>query len=99
MIDHGAEGDYDLEGVRDRWKYGNFFEMKVEYGYVLREGETEPPEELDRFCSAMRHIAAEAASDPEQVKAAPHQTGLRRLNETQAARKPRLRYQREDETA
>jgi hypothetical protein len=49
MIDHGAEGDYDLEGVRDRWKYGNFFEMKVEYGYMLREGETEPPEELRKL--------------------------------------------------
>ncbi len=49
MIDHGAEGDYDLEGVRDRWKYGNFYEMKVEYGYVLREGETEPPEELRKL--------------------------------------------------
>jgi len=49
MIDHGAEGDYDLQGVRDRWRYGNFYEMKVEYGYVLREGETEPPEELRKL--------------------------------------------------
>lgn len=49
LIDHGAEADYDLEGVRDRWKYGNFYEMKVEYGYVLREGETEPPEELRKL--------------------------------------------------
>jgi hypothetical protein len=51
MIDHGAEGDYDLRGVRDRWKYGNFFEMKVEYGYVLREGETEPPPEIKKLWS------------------------------------------------
>ncbi len=49
IIDHGAEGDYDLEGVRDRWKYGNFYEMKIEYGYVLREGETQPPEELRKL--------------------------------------------------
>ena len=28
IIDHGAEGGYDLEGVRDLWKFGNFFEMK-----------------------------------------------------------------------
>ena len=49
MIDHGAEGDYDLQGVRDRWKFGNFYEMKVEYGYVLREGETEPPPELKKL--------------------------------------------------
>ena len=51
MIDHGAEGDYDLQGVRDRWKFGNFYEMKVEYGYVLREGETEPPPELRKLWS------------------------------------------------
>ena len=49
IIDHGAEGDYDLQGVRDLWKFGNFFEMKVEYGYVLREGETEPPPELRKL--------------------------------------------------
>ena len=49
IIDHGAEGDYDLEGVRDLWKFGNFFEMKIEYGYVLREGETEPPPEIKKL--------------------------------------------------
>ena len=49
IIDHGAEGDYDIEGVRDRWKYGNFYEMKIEYGYVLREGETAPPEEVQKL--------------------------------------------------
>ncbi len=51
IIDHGAEGDYDLNGVRDLWKFGNFYEMKVEYGYVLREGETEPPAEIRRLWS------------------------------------------------
>ena len=51
IIDHGAESDYDLEGTRDMWKYGNFFEMKIEYGYVLREGETELPAELRRLWS------------------------------------------------
>ena len=49
IIDHGAEGDYDLQGVRDRWKYGNFYEMKIEYGYVLREGETQPPAEVRKL--------------------------------------------------
>jgi len=51
IIDHGAESDYDLNGVRDMWKYGNFFDMKIEYGYVLREGETEPPPEIRRLWS------------------------------------------------
>ncbi len=52
LIDHGAEGYYDLreEGsgywglwqvYNIPWKFGNFFELKAEYGYVLREGETD----------------------------------------------------------
>ena len=49
IIDHGAESDYDLRGSRDLWKFGNFFDMKIEYGYVLREGETEPPAELQKL--------------------------------------------------
>ena len=31
-------------------------------------------------------------SDPDKVKSAPHTTGLRRLDETRAARNPRLRW-------
>jgi glycine dehydrogenase subunit 2 len=41
---------------------------------------------------AMRHIAGEARENPELVKTAPHLTGLSRLDETRAARKPRLRW-------
>ena len=37
-------------------------------------------------------IAAEAASDPDSLKTAPHTTPVRRLDETTAARQPVLRY-------
>ena len=30
------------------WKFGNFYEDMITYGYVLREGETEPPPKIKR---------------------------------------------------
>jgi len=37
------------------WKYGNFFELVVQYGYVLREGETAVPQEIKQiWTDAMR---------------------------------------------
>jgi glycine dehydrogenase subunit 2 len=59
---------------------------------MIEPTETETPETLDDFADAMRAIAEEARTDPEMLHAAPHLTALRRLDETAAARKPRLRY-------
>jgi len=41
-------------------------------------------------------IAEEAQSDPDKVKSAPTRTKLSRLDEVQAARKPVLRWKKED---
>jgi hypothetical protein len=49
IIDQGAEAEYDLRHVGSRWKYGNFFELVVQYGYVLREGETDVPPEIKKI--------------------------------------------------
>jgi len=59
---------------------------------MIEPTETETPETLEHFAAAMRAIADEAARDPETVKSAPHQTALRRLDETKAARHPKLRW-------
>jgi glycine dehydrogenase subunit 2 len=59
---------------------------------MIEPTETETPETLDAFCDAMLAIADEARREPEAVKSAPHQTALRRLDETQAARHPKLRW-------
>ena len=59
---------------------------------MIEPTETETPETLDEFCDAMLAIAAEAAENPELVHQAPHQTALSRLDETKAARQPRLRW-------
>ncbi len=61
---------------------------------MIEPTETETPETLDAFCDAMLAIADEAKRDPETVKSAPHQTALRRLDETRAARHPKLRWTR-----
>jgi glycine dehydrogenase subunit 2 len=59
---------------------------------MIEPTETETPETLDAFCDAMRAIAEEAARDPEIAHNAPHSTALRRLDETRAARQPKLRW-------
>ncbi len=59
---------------------------------MIEPTETESPEVLDSFCEAMIAIAEEAVRDPEMVKSAPHQTALKRLDETRAARTPKLRW-------
>jgi glycine dehydrogenase subunit 2 len=59
---------------------------------MIEPTETEAPETLDSFCEAMIAIAEEAQRDPEIAKGAPHQTAMRRLDETRAARSPRLRW-------
>lgn len=69
-----------------------YFPLIVHEALMIEPTESEPPEEIDRFIGAMRFIAAEAKENPELVQSAPHLTGLRRLDETRAARKPRLRY-------
>jgi glycine dehydrogenase subunit 2 len=62
---------------------------------MIEPTETETPETLDSFCDARAAIAEEAKTNPEMVKTAPHQTALRRLDETLAARKPKLRWTRD----
>jgi len=49
IVDQGAEAEYDLRRVGSRWKYGNFFELVVQYGYVLAEGETDVPPDIRRI--------------------------------------------------
>ena len=70
-----------------------YFPLVVKGAMLVEPTETETKQELDRFVEAMAAISAEALSDPESVKAAPHLTRLRRLDETRAARSPVLRHE------
>ncbi len=68
--------------------------MHEAHGAMLIEPtETESKAELDRFIEAMRLLAGAAkAGDVERFKGAPFHAPLRRLDETRAARSPRLRW-------
>ncbi len=64
----------------------NYFPLIVPEALMIEPTETESVETLDRFAEIMKQIAHEAETDPEMVKAAPHTTPVRRLDEVGAAR-------------
>jgi glycine dehydrogenase subunit 2 len=71
-----------------------YFPLNVEECIMIEPTETESKETLDSFIDAMIQIAKEVEETPEIVQEAPHTTVVKRLDETTAARKPILRYQR-----
>ncbi|WP_203361776.1 aminomethyl-transferring glycine dehydrogenase subunit GcvPB [Bacillus sp. REN10] len=71
-----------------------YFPLNVEECIMIEPTETESKETLDAFIDAMIQIAKEAEENPEVVQEAPHTTVVGRLDETTAARKPVLRYER-----
>jgi glycine dehydrogenase subunit 2 len=64
----------------------NYFPLIVPEALMIEPTETEAKPTLDAFVEAMKAIAKEARDDPGKVKAAPHHTPLRRLDEVRAAR-------------
>ncbi len=72
-----------------------YFPLNVEECMMIEPTETESKETLDSFIDAMLQIAKEAEENPEVVQEAPHTTVIGRLDETLAARKPVLRYQKD----
>lgn len=71
-----------------------YFPLNVEEALMIEPTETESKETLDEFCDILIQIAKEAEETPEVVQDAPHTTVINRLDETLAARKPVLRYQK-----
>ncbi len=75
-----------------------YFPLVVHGAMLIEPTETESKAELDRFCAALRRLATDALSAKddtealERFKAAPVSAPLRRLDETLAARKPRLKW-------
>ena len=69
-----------------------YFPLIVPEALMIEPTETESRDELDNFIAAMREIASLADSAPEQVKACPQTTPVKRLDETTAARKPDLSF-------
>jgi len=69
-----------------------YFPLIIEEALMIEPTETESKETLDQFCDAMIQIARETESDPRLVQDAPVTTPVRRLDQTLAARQPRLRW-------
>lgn len=72
-----------------------YFPLNVEEAMMAEPTETESKETLDEFIDALISISNEAKEDPEIVQEAPHTTVVSRMDETLAARKPVLRYEKE----
>jgi glycine dehydrogenase subunit 2 len=69
-----------------------YFPLIVPEALMIEPTETEPKETLDEFVAAMRAIAAEAASNPQVLKDAPHRRPVRRLDEVKAAKRAVVKY-------
>ena len=69
-----------------------YFPLLFHQSIMIEPTETESKETLDDFIAVMSKIAEEAASDPEILKSAPHNTPVRRPDETLAATKPVLAF-------
>lgn len=73
-----------------------YFPLVVHGAMLIEPTETESKQELDRFIEALRALAQAAkAGDEGRFKGAPHLAPMRRLDETLAARKPKLRWKPE----
>lgn len=69
-----------------------YFPLLFHESLMIEPTETESKETLDGFIDTMIEIAGEAKSDPEMVKAAPHNTPISRPDDTQAALEPKITY-------
>ena len=69
-----------------------YFPLIVHEALMIEPTETESKETLDKFCDAMISIAKECETDPALVKGAPYSTPVGRLDETKAARAPKLHW-------
>jgi glycine dehydrogenase subunit 2 len=70
-----------------------YFPLVVDEAIMTEPTETESKATLDAYIEAMKEIAREAEENPEILHTAPHNTPVRRLDETTAARKPDLRWE------
>jgi glycine dehydrogenase subunit 2 len=93
-----AGGCHTLDVAKRLIDYGYhpptiYFPLVVKGAIMIEPTETESQEVLDEFCDAMIAIAGEARDNPELLRQAPMRSKVRRLDETAAARKPKLKWE------
>lgn len=70
-----------------------YFPLVVHGAMLIEPTESESKQTLDNFCDVMLELAADAkAGNAERFTAAPMHAPMRRLDETQAARAPKLKW-------
>lgn len=69
-----------------------YFPLIVHEAIMIEPTETESKKRLDDFINVMLKIADEIKTNPEVVTSAPHNASIKKVDETQAARHPDLRY-------
>ncbi|MEO0320985.1 MAG: aminomethyl-transferring glycine dehydrogenase subunit GcvPB, partial [Pseudomonadota bacterium] len=74
-----------------------YFPLVVHGAMLVEPTETESKAAIDQFIGALRSVAERAKAGDELLKSAPHFAPRRRLDETQAARKPILVWQEPEE--
>jgi glycine dehydrogenase subunit 2 len=70
-----------------------YFPLLVPECFLIEPTETEAMDALDGFVEAMKEIQAEAETNPDVIKTAPHTLPVRRLDDVRAARELDLRWQ------
>jgi glycine dehydrogenase subunit 2 len=68
-----------------------YFPLVVHGAIMIEPTETECKEDIDQFIETVKLVVREGKENPELLKKAPVMAKMRRLDETQAARKPCLR--------
>ncbi len=74
-----------------------YFPLVVHGAMLVEPTETESKASLDQFIGAFRSVAERAKSGDERMKQAPYYAPRRRLDETLAARKPKLAWSEDAE--
>ncbi len=69
-----------------------YFPLLFHESLMIEPTENESKETIDAFINVMHTIAAEAKSDPELVKTAPHNTPIGRVDDVLAAKHPITTY-------
>ncbi len=69
-----------------------YFPLVVHGAMLVEPTETESRAELDRFIASLASVARRAKQKDPSLKTAPHLAPVKRLDETRAARSPRLKW-------
>ena len=73
-----------------------YFPMVVHGAMLVEPTETESKAALDQFIMALRSVAERAKAGDEHLKSSPHYAPRRKLDEANAARKPKLAWAKPD---